>query len=104
MADLVPPAILKRRKAGFGAPIRTWLDRDLAAMVDELLSPAAIRRRGIFDPAAVQALIARHRAGQADNTYRIWALLTLELWHQMFVDQPQTALAAPASLAIPLPA
>ena len=29
MKDLVPPAILRRRKAGFGAPIRTWLRRDL---------------------------------------------------------------------------
>lgn len=85
--DLVPAAILHRRKAGFGAPIRTWLRRDLREMVDDLLGSERIAARGYFDAAAVRRMIEDDRQGLADNTYRIWALLTLEVWHQVFLDR-----------------
>ena len=84
--DIVPASILRRRKAGFGAPIRAWLRGDLRGMVDDLLGAERVRRRGYFDPAAVRRLVDDDREGRADNTYRIWALLTLELWHQESVD------------------
>ncbi len=84
--DLVPEQIIRRRKAGFGAPIRTWLRRDLREMVDDLLSPGRIAARGYFDAAAVRRMIEDDRRGSADNTYRLWALLTLEVWHQVFLD------------------
>ncbi len=87
VADLVPRQILKRRKAGFGAPIRTWLRRDLREMVDDLLGTKHIDDRGYFNPVAVRRLIEDDREGRADNTYRIWALLTLEVWHQVFLDR-----------------
>ena len=88
--DLVPAQIIRRRKAGFGTPIRTWLRRDLREMVDDLLSPERIAARGYFDAAAVRRLITDDREGRSDNTYRIWALLTLEVWHQVFLDQAQS--------------
>lgn len=84
--DLVPAQIIRRRKAGFGAPIRTWLRRDLREMVDDLLRPERIAARGYFDAAAVRRMIEDDRQGLADNTYRIWALLTLEVWHQAFLE------------------
>ncbi len=84
--DIVPQAIVRRRKAGFGAPIRTWLRRDLREMVDDLLSRERIDARGYFDAAAVRRMVDDDREGRADNTYRIWALLTLEIWHQVFMD------------------
>ena len=31
-------------------------------------------------------MIEDDRQGRADNTYRIWALLTLEVWHQIFME------------------
>ncbi len=84
--DIVPAAIIERRKAGFGAPIRTWLRRDLREMVDDLLGSERIKARGYFEPKAIRTLVDDDREGRADNTYRIWALLTLELWHQTFLD------------------
>jgi len=42
--DLVPAQIIRRRKAGFGAPIRTCLRRDLREMVDDLLRPHVVAR------------------------------------------------------------
>jgi asparagine synthase (glutamine-hydrolysing) len=86
MGGVLPKEIIRRRKAGFGAPIRRWIEVDLRDMIDDLLSAERVASRGYFDPKAVRSLIDRNRSGQADNTYRIWALLTLELWHQIFID------------------
>jgi len=87
LKDKLPKKILHRRKAGFGAPIRMWLRRDLREMVDEVLSVKSLELRGYFDPCAVRRLIDDDREGRADNTYRIWALMTLELWHRTFIDR-----------------
>jgi asparagine synthase (glutamine-hydrolysing) len=93
MEDLLPHEIIWRPKAGFGAPVRSWLNRDLRPTVDELLSPASLRARGLLDPSAVRRLIEDDRRGTADNSLRIWALLVLELWHREFVDQPARSAA-----------
>jgi asparagine synthase (glutamine-hydrolysing) len=84
--DMVPAPVIERRKAGFGVPLRTWLRRDLCEMVDDLLGADRIKARGYFEPKAIRTLVDDDREGRADNTYRIWALLTLELWHQVFLD------------------
>jgi asparagine synthase (glutamine-hydrolysing) len=84
---ILPDRVLHRRKAGFGAPIRTWLRRDLKEMVDDLLSNDVLEARGHFDPQRVRQMISDDREGRTDNSYRIWALLTLELWQRTFMDR-----------------
>jgi asparagine synthase (glutamine-hydrolysing) len=91
MQGVVPRDVIWRRKAGFGAPLRAWLDNDLRPMVDDLLSPERLRARGLFDPTEVKRLIAANRSGSEDNALRIWTLLTFELWQQRFLDGVQTA-------------
>ncbi len=87
---LVPQAIIQRRKAGFGAPIRKWLQTDLGAMTDDLLSVETLRQRGLFHPPAIRKMIDQHRTGQMDYTYQIWTLLTLELWQRIFIEESIT--------------
>lgn len=87
MEGILPKAIIRRRKAAFGVPFRAWLRRDLAPMIADLLSPEAIKRRGYFSVPAVQKMIEDNTAGRVDSCYRIWALLTLELWLRAFIDQ-----------------
>jgi asparagine synthase (glutamine-hydrolysing) len=86
MEGVLPDEVIWRPKAGFGAPLRAWIDRDLRPLVDDCLSPAAVRERGLFEPSAVQALRRDNEAGTADNALRIWALLVLELWQRTFID------------------
>lgn len=86
MEGVLPDEIIWRPKAGFGAPLRAWIDRDLRPLVDDCLSPATVSERGLLDPAAVRGLLRDNRAGTADNALRIWALLVLELWQRTFVD------------------
>ena len=87
MEGVLPKDVIWRPKAGFGAPVRSWLSGDLKSMVDDLLSPATVASRGHFDPDEVQRLIAANESGQEDNALRIWALLTLELWQRQFIDE-----------------
>jgi len=82
----LPHDVIYRRKSGFGAPLRRWLRNELLATVDETLSPDALRTRGLFDPAAVQHLIALDRAGRVDGAYTIFALMCVELWSRQFLD------------------
>jgi asparagine synthase (glutamine-hydrolysing) len=86
MNGLLPHEIIWRRKAGFTAPIRSWLQKDLKPMIDDWLAPDVIRERGLFDPGAVQRLLAEYRSGREDNSWKIWQLLTLELWTRTFID------------------
>jgi asparagine synthase (glutamine-hydrolysing) len=83
----LPKDIVWRRKAGFGAPVRSWLERDLAPMLDDLLSEDTLRARGLVDPAAVRRLRADNSAGRADNSIQLYALLGLELWCRTFLDR-----------------
>lgn len=86
MTGIVPDEVLRQPKAGFGAPHDHWLVNDLAEMVDDLLAPERTRRRGLFDAERVTTMIGEHRSGTRDWAYPMWLLLSLELWHQAFVD------------------
>jgi asparagine synthase (glutamine-hydrolysing) len=87
MEGVLPRAILTRRKAAFGLPIRSWFKNELREMLTDMLSEDRIRRRGLLKPAAVTRMIRDNETGARDYTLPLWALLTLELWHQAFLDQ-----------------
>jgi asparagine synthase (glutamine-hydrolysing) len=85
--SIVPDWIIDRSKAGFGAPYRTWLRNDLAEMWLDLTSPAAVRRRGWFDERALTAIRERSQSGSTDLYMLQWAVLTMEIWAQQFLDE-----------------
>jgi asparagine synthase (glutamine-hydrolysing) len=84
---LLPKEIVWRKKAGFGAPIRSWLRGPLKPMIDDLLSEETIRRRGLFQPAAVRKIIDANQSGREDYNLQVFQLLTLELWQREFLDK-----------------
>ena len=95
---ILPHDVIWRPKAGFTAPLRSWLVGDLRPMVEDVLSPESVRARGLFDPAEVERLLRTNASGEEDNALRIWSLLTLELWQQRFVDdEPRPADPAPVA-------
>lgn len=84
--ELLPRNIIYRPKASFGAPIRSWISGDLKWMIDENLSKVQIEKRGIFNYDYVKKIINEDREGIVDNAYRIYQLLTIELWFKEFID------------------
>ena len=83
---LLPKEVVWRKKAGFGAPIRSWLRGPLRPMVDDLLSEAQVKTRGLFDPIAVRSIVDANLSGREDHNLHVFFLLTLELWMREFVD------------------
>jgi asparagine synthase (glutamine-hydrolysing) len=84
---LLPREVVWRKKAGFGAPIRSWLRGPLKPMVDDLLSEDAVRSRGLFAPKEVRRIIDANLSGREDFNLQVFQLLNLELWHRQFIDR-----------------
>jgi len=87
---LLPKDVVWRKKAGFGAPIRSWLRKPLRPMIDELLSEETVKRRGLFNPQEVRRIIAANLSGREDYNLQVFQLLTLEIWQRTFIDSEVT--------------
>jgi asparagine synthase (glutamine-hydrolysing) len=82
---LLPREIIHRKKMGFPTPVRSWLlDRRAEPLYDALRD-----RKGflgsIVDAEALEGLIERHRARHEDATDRLWRLLNLQVWGDLFL-------------------
>lgn len=86
MEPYLPREVIYREKTGFGAPIRRWMRGELRELVGDVLSPARLRERGLFDPAAVQTLIEQNQRGEVDAAHLILSLCCVELWCRQFID------------------
>jgi asparagine synthase (glutamine-hydrolysing) len=87
-ADLLPPEILARPKQGFGVPIKHWFRGGLTTYASDLLDSPRARQRGIFQPEFIRNLLKAHTSTKLVNhSEAIWALLCLELWFQVYMDE-----------------
>jgi asparagine synthase (glutamine-hydrolysing) len=86
MEKHLPREIVYRRKRGFPVPIARWFRTNLREKVREiLLDPKSIGRQ-YFKQSYVKGVLDKHAAGREDLSRRIFALLTLELWHRKYID------------------
>jgi asparagine synthase (glutamine-hydrolysing) len=76
----LPPAVRRRRKAGFDAPLGAWLRGPLRELARDTLAPARLEGEGRLEPKAVAALLDAHEAGRADHAWRVWSLVVLCDW------------------------
>jgi asparagine synthase (glutamine-hydrolysing) len=102
--DLIPREVIYREKMGFPTPLRTWF-RNAAAepLIASLRAPDGLLAEYV-DAAELDKLIERHRTGAVDGTDRLWRLLNLQIWADVFLNrgaQPVTARANPTSVVSP---
>lgn len=85
---LLPDAILKKKKQGFGLPFGYWFRHDpkIRAFLGDILLSKRCMERGYLDRDFVTKLFDRHQQGVWDYSNELWLLLMLELWHQKHVD------------------
>jgi asparagine synthase (glutamine-hydrolysing) len=84
--DLLPLALRKRKKHGFGVPLGHWFRHQLRSYVeDTLLSPHA-RLRAYCNQEIIRMLYREHVEGVRQHGDRLWLLLTLEVWLRMLED------------------
>lgn len=84
--SVLPKEVIWRKKAGFSAPIRSWLRTSLKPMIDDLLSEQTIKKRGLFDFREVRRIIELNQSGKEDFNLQVFQLLNLEIWMQEFLD------------------
>ena len=88
MEPYLPHDVIYRPKSGFGAPLRRWLRVELRDWLADTLSPERLQKRGLFDPQAVQRLMADNAAGRLDASYTLLSLACVEIWCRYFIDRP----------------
>jgi asparagine synthase (glutamine-hydrolysing) len=77
-ADLLPPALLRRKKRGFTLPFGIWMRRDLRPFLEDTFSPESIGRSGLFATVPVRNLWSGFAAGGEDREWsRVWSLAVL---------------------------
>jgi asparagine synthase (glutamine-hydrolysing) len=97
MSDLLPQGIVHRKKRGFPTPLAQWLrDSRAEPLYARLRSPDGLLAAHL-DLAQVDALIERHRSGREDATDRIWRLLNLQLWGDLFLTGRREQVWTPAA-------
>jgi asparagine synthase (glutamine-hydrolysing) len=86
MKDILPDTIIYRKKRGFPVPINQWFSTDLYTRAADILLDRRTLQRGYFNEDYLAKILCQQKNGQADHSRRIFSLITLELWHQAFID------------------
>jgi len=77
---------LGRRKMGFGVPVSRWFRNELKDYVYDILLDPRTLNRGYFRKDGIEHLLNDHMAARYDHSSKIWALLFLEIWFRVFID------------------
>lgn len=79
---VLPKEIVYRPKGLFSAPLRAWISRDLAPLVQEVVHDGQLVSSGILQRSALQRLVAEDSSGREDRSKHLWHILTLEYWYR----------------------
>jgi asparagine synthase (glutamine-hydrolysing) len=93
-ADYLPELIVSRAKQGFMFPLAYWFRNELSPFLGRFLLNSSFVREGLFREEAVERLIEDHRRSRTDHHVRLWMLLNLEIWHQIYIEQHSLAAVA----------
>lgn len=91
MWSLLPEHTLNKRKQGFAMPMGEWLVMNLADYVRDILLGSTALNRGYFNKNFLRSMTERFLRGNSDyasgSESTMICLLTLELWHRLFIDR-----------------
>jgi asparagine synthase (glutamine-hydrolysing) len=86
LAGWLPEIILKRGKQGFGLPMSRWFRGNMRSYLEGMLLSDKSISRNHFKKATLEKLLAENATLKKDHSYRLWALLMLEQWYQVYID------------------
>jgi asparagine synthase (glutamine-hydrolysing) len=82
-AVLPGPIANRRDKMGFPVPLKEWFSGELRELVEDTFRSRGARQRPFLNSHAVLANLD----GAGRFSRKVWGLLCLELWHQIFHDR-----------------
>ncbi len=86
-ARYIPAELVNLPKQGFGFPVGRWMRSDLKKLVIGRLENSRFVDAGIFRAEYLQRLVQEHMTGKKDHSYRLWLLLSLEIWHDIYLQR-----------------
>ena len=88
----LPKSVIYRPKAGFGVPLRHWMEGDLKQHMLSMFHSKTFRDRDIFDTPALMRLIQMNEQGKIDASYSLLAVMSIEIWCRLFLDTAKPTL------------
>jgi asparagine synthase (glutamine-hydrolysing) len=85
VTDLLPADIINRKKMGFPTPFQNWMTDPRSGQILALLRSRDSILAEYLDRTELEGLLDRHERGVCDATDRIWRLLNLHLWGEIFL-------------------
>ncbi|MEM4389303.1 MAG: asparagine synthase (glutamine-hydrolyzing) [Candidatus Micrarchaeia archaeon] len=79
----LPLEILERKKRGFGIPLGPWFKKEVGEFLEQKIAEGRVCAK-LFSKDEVFRMLNEHRKGRAAYSYKLWALLELELWSDAF--------------------
>ena len=83
----LPDSIVRREKQGFMFPIAYWFRTELFPFLRDTLSSSFFVKEGLFSSKTIQRYLHEHQQRRSDHHVRLWMLLNLEIWHQLYIEQ-----------------
>jgi asparagine synthase (glutamine-hydrolysing) len=97
----IPADVARLPKQGFGFPVGIWMRGELAPLVRARLGESGLAGTGVFEQSYIDNLVHEHMSGVTDHSYRLWLLLCLEFWFDIYVTgTPVATLQQDAQAAI----
>lgn len=80
---IIPRETIARKKQGFGTPIPEWLrtESPLSKQMENIVMESKLKNAGLLDYEQVRNLFHMHRSRKADQSFKLWNLITLSLWY-----------------------
>jgi asparagine synthase (glutamine-hydrolysing) len=82
---IIPESTRNRKKLGFPTPVRDWFTADQTEIYKTILENKYIVSHMNTTP--IQKLIDDHVTKRADNSRKIYLLLMLALWYNVFIER-----------------
>ncbi len=77
----LPASLFDRPKWGFSVPLATWLQKELAPLVDQWVAQPEAYAHGCLQHATALQWLNRFKAGETRLYNRIWLILQFNLWY-----------------------
>lgn len=80
----IPASIFNRKdKMGFPVPLQEWFSGPIKPFIEDIMSDIGSHKRDFLNPDVIRSNFAE----TARYSRKMWALVSLELWQQMFHDK-----------------
>ncbi|MBI5393402.1 asparagine synthase (glutamine-hydrolyzing) [Candidatus Woesearchaeota archaeon] len=92
MEKELPQKVLDHKKQGFPVPLDKWFRGSLKNYIYKILLEDRTINRGYFNKRYIRKILDQNSSGLKNRKQEIWCLLTLELWHRLYIDEDKELL------------